>query len=246
MDGLAAVFDLDLLLAAAAMLLAGIVQGYSGFGAALLIMPLLSLLYTPVEAVAMSGVACAFGVVHLSWVVRDRADWSELLPVLAGSVVAIPVGAYFLISVDPEIIRRIIGGCVLVATLLIMSGWVYRGSRGAVAGAAIGALSGGVSGVAAAGVPVAVAYFMAARTPAPVQRANIVTVAASHIILVTAAVAIGGAMSTSMVVRGLLLIAPFMIGTWSGSRLFGIAPHAIYRRAAIALLIAASIVALVS
>jgi uncharacterized membrane protein YfcA len=243
---LPAVFDLDLLLAAAAMLLGGIVQGYSGFGAALLIMPLLSLLFTPVEAVAMAGIACAFGVTHLSWVVREQADWPELLPVLAGSLVAIPIGAYFLISVDPDVIRRVIGGCVLAATLLIMTGWVYRGSRGAVAGAAIGALSGGVSGIAASGVSVAAAYFMAAATTAPVQRANIVTVAAAHVVLTTAALAIGGAMTTATVARGLLLIAPFMLGTWSGSRLFAIAPHAIYRRAAIALLIAASVVALVA
>lgn len=245
-EEIAAVIDYKLALGGGVMLLAGVVQGYSGFGAALLIMPLLSLLYGPVEAVAVSGIAAAFGVAHLSWLARSDAHWPELLPVLAGSTLAIPVGAYFLLSVDPVVIRRVIGGCVLAATLLIMSGWVYRGPRGAAAGAAMGALAGGVSGVAAAGVPVVVAYFMSARAPAAVQRANIVTVAASQIVFVTAAVAIGGAMGAGTVARGILFIAPFMAGAWLGRRLFAVAPDALYRRVAIALLIAASVMALLA
>jgi glyoxylate/hydroxypyruvate reductase A len=48
---LSRLLNLDLALAGAVMLPAGIVQRYSGFGAALLIMPLLSLLYSPVEAI---------------------------------------------------------------------------------------------------------------------------------------------------------------------------------------------------
>jgi uncharacterized membrane protein YfcA len=240
------VVDVTLALAAAVMLASGIVQGYSGFGAALLIMPLMSLLYTPVEALAIAGIAAGVGVTHLSWLARRDADWRELLPVLIGSTVAIPIGTYFLLSVDPIVIRRAVGGCVLAATVLIASGWVYRGSRGPAVGGALGAVSGAVSGLAAAGIPIAVAYFMSARSPAAVQRANIVTTACSQVVLVTAAIAVGGAMDASMVVRGILFIAPFMVGAWLGRRLFAIAPDAVFRRVAIALLVAASVVALVA
>lgn len=243
---LVGVLDLELALAAMVIVLGATIQGYSGFGSALFIMPLLSLLYGPIEAMAVAGIAAVVAVGQLSWAVRAQASWSELRPVLIGSVIAIPVGTYFLFAVDPSIVRRVIGGCVLATTILIVSGWVYRGSRGAMAGTAIGGVSGIVSGISTAGIPVIAAYFMAADAPARVLRANILIAAASHIFLVTAIIAINGAMGADTLARGVLLIAPFLLGSWAGSRLFAIAPSAIYRRVAIGLLITASLAALLS
>ena len=41
-----------------------------------------------------------------------------------------PVGTYLLFNMDPDLVRSATGGFVLVIALILMSGWIYRGTRG--------------------------------------------------------------------------------------------------------------------
>ena len=56
----------------------GLIHGYTGFGGALLMVPLLSLLYGPVDAIGMVGIAMICGSVQLYPAAARMAAWREL------------------------------------------------------------------------------------------------------------------------------------------------------------------------
>ena len=117
-------------MAAVVVAAAGLVRGYGGFGGGLVAIPLLSLIYGPVEAYAMTAIIGVPGYVPLLPRAVRIADWTELAPTLAAATVATPIGVAALVIADPELIRRLIGLFVLLGAALLATGWVYRGRRG--------------------------------------------------------------------------------------------------------------------
>lgn len=111
-------------------LASGLLHGYTGFGGGLLIVPLLAILFGPVEGVFVAGVAGVAGTLQLLPKAARVANWHELAPAMIVGLVATPFGVLFLVSADPEIARRGIGGFVLISALIMLTGWVYKGPRG--------------------------------------------------------------------------------------------------------------------
>mgnify|MGYP005643665191 CR=1 FL=1 len=227
----------DFALGALIVFFSGMIRGYTGFGAGLLMTPLFSMLFGPVEAIAISGIVALAGSAQLVPGAARHANWRELVPVLIALVLVTPVGAYILFNLDPALIRRAMGGFVLLFALILMSGWVYRGKRGKAPSAAVGALAGLISGATGVGGPPVAIYFLSSPQPAEMQRGNIVMAVTVLILMVLVAVAAGGGVSQETVIRGAILTPAYLAGTWSGSRLFAIAPKEYFKRVALWLLL---------
>ncbi len=128
-----------------AVLLAGAVSGLSGFGLALISVPLLLFVYDPKTVVALTAVLSIFinvAVVLDSW--RDaerRLVAALLLPAFVGLVVGVEV----LRAVDQAYIRLGVGVIVVLSTLLLLREVRLPGAQTRwgtlVAGSASGALS---------------------------------------------------------------------------------------------------------
>lgn len=216
--------------------LAGLVRGYGGFGGGLVTIPLLTLIYGPVESYAMAAIIAVIGYVQLAPRAVKVADWSELTPALVAITIATPIGVAFLVVADPALIRRLIGVFVLLGAALLATGWVYRGHRGVLSGGVAGALCGGISGVAGVGGPPLVIYFLSSPVSAEIQRASILIATGCTSVLMVVALAIGVGIDLDVLGRAAILFPVSMIGTWLGARGFAVAPHAIYRRVATGLL----------
>ena len=109
----------------------------------------------------MVGIANIFDSAQLYPAAARHAVWRELLPIIAGIVIFVPLGAYVLFHIDPQLVRRSMGGFILVFAVILMSGWVYRGPRGAVPSAMVGALAGGITGASGVGGPPIAIYYLA-------------------------------------------------------------------------------------
>lgn len=232
------IVDAALVYALGVAVLNGLIHGYTGFGGALLMVPLLSVLYSPVEAIAMVGVAMICGSAQLYPAAARQAVWRELFPIFVGIVVFVPLGAYLLFHLDPQLVRRSMGGFILVFAVILMSGWVYRGPRGVVPSVFVGALAGAITGASGVGGPPIALYYLASPHPTVIQRANIVISVMVLTLTVVASVAAGGGFSTDVVLRGLFLTPAYVIGVWSGVRLFMVMPKSYFRHAALWLLVA--------
>jgi hypothetical protein len=159
------------------------------------------------------------------------------MPILISLTLFTPVGTYLLFNTDPELIRRAMGGFVLLFALILMSGWIYRGRRNVATTASAGAVAGLVTGAVGVGGPPVALYFLSSPYPVEVQRANIVIAVTALIAMGMLNIAINGGFTTETVIRGAVLTPAYLFGTWSGSRLFAIAPKEYFKRVALWLLL---------
>lgn len=237
--------NVRLLLGLLVALVSGLMHGYTGFGGGLLIVPLLAMLLGPVEGVFVAGVAGIFGTLQLFPKAARIANWSEVGPAMITGLIATPIGVLYLVSADPEIARRGIGGFVLISALIMMTGWAYRGPRGIAGSAGAGLLSGAVTGAAGAGGPFLVMYFLAAPEASSVQRANILISMGALIAALTVALGFGGAITPESIARALLVSVMYVLGTWIGGKLFERVPATWFRPVALWLLVATGVSVLV-
>ena len=103
----------------------------------------------------------AFGIIAAAPLVPDawkQADRKATAVMVAGALVGVPVGTWFLSRLDPVTTRWIISGFVLALLLLLLSGWRYRGKDHPALAVGIGAVSGFCSGLAQTGGPPIVGY----------------------------------------------------------------------------------------
>src|SRR5215472_17761255 len=146
--------------------LAALARGFSGFGAALIFVPLASTATGPQAAAPLlliiDGVAAA-GLIPSAWRHADRRDAGTMS---IGALAGIPLGAWVLIKSDPLWIRWAIAvfGTLLLA--LLMSGWRYRGKPSAAITVSVGAAAGLLGGAAQVGGPPIVAYWLSRPIPA--------------------------------------------------------------------------------
>src|SRR6202011_460934 len=144
----------------AVALVAGTARGFSGFGAALIFMPLASSLAAPRLVAALLLIidfVAAAPLVPNAW---QHADRKAIAVMVAGALVGVPIASWFLSWLDPVTTRWIISGFVLALLLLLVSGWRYRGKDHAALSVAIGGLSGFCSGLAQTGGPPIVGYWL--------------------------------------------------------------------------------------
>jgi len=99
--------------------LAAFVQGVTGFGSALVAMPLLAPVVGVREAAAL--VALLSLAVNFALLLPARREllWRRVAPLLAGSLAGIPAGVLLLAGTDPRLARGLLG-VALAATSAVM------------------------------------------------------------------------------------------------------------------------------
>src|ERR1700692_3593135 len=128
-------------------------RGFSGFGSALIFMPLASSMAAPRLVAAlllMIDFVAAAPLVPNAWKQADRRATAIMV---LGALVGVPVGTYFLSRLDPVTTRWIISAFVCALLLLLLSGWRYRGKDHAVISVGVGGFAGFCSGLAQTGGP---------------------------------------------------------------------------------------------
>jgi uncharacterized membrane protein YfcA len=103
--------------------LGGFLRGFLGFGAALLIVPVLSAILTPEEALVIVFLIELPTVIYLMPGAYKQGDPKTVAPIILAMFFTIPVGVYFLVSTDPAIIKVVISLLVLAMVMLLASGW---------------------------------------------------------------------------------------------------------------------------
>src|SRR2546423_6657282 len=138
----------------------GTARGFSGFGSALIFMPLASSIAGPRLVAALLLIIDFIAAAPLLPNAWKQADRKATAVMVLGALVGVPVGTYFLSRLEPVTTRWIISGFVFALLLLLLSGWRYRGSDHATISVGIGGLSGFCSGLAQTGGPPIVGYLL--------------------------------------------------------------------------------------
>jgi uncharacterized protein len=222
----------------------GTARGFSGFGSALIFMPLASSMAAPKLVAALLLIIdfiAAAPLVPNAW---KQADRNATAVMVLGALVGVPIGTYFLSRLDPVTTRWIISGFVFALLLLLLSGWRYRGKDHATISVGIGGLSGFCSGLAQTGGPPIVGYWLGRPIPSIIARANILLFfGASDFFSVVSYAATG--LITADAIKFSCVVGPvYAVGVWFGASLFGKASEALFRAICYALIAAAVIIGL--
>ncbi len=244
---LAALFgDWRILPALAVTALAGIMRGYSGFGTAVLLAPAYSVLWGPRVGVPVMLLMELFVSAQLLPKAFGQADRRVMLPIGGAAVLATPLGAFILLTADQDMLRRFIGGFVLVFGLLLSSGWRYHGSRPLPLNLAVGTTAGLLKGATGISGPPVILYLLAGPEEAKRHRANLILFFATIAVISVIPPALGGLMGWGVAAKVVLLLPVLLLCVPIGARLFHVVPERWYRRLALVFLVATGAITLLA
>ena len=216
---------------------AGIMRGYSGFGSALTVVPVIAYVYGPQLAVpAVVAMHLVTSIQLTPSALRD-VEWGRVGPLSIAGSLAVPVGAWVLVTQDPEILRRAISFLIIVFAVMMMRGWRYTGKINSSIMAVVGIIGGVITGAATIGGPPVVTFLMAGPFKAAQNRAAIILY---FIFVQTVAVImywIGGLWVWEIFGICVLTTPGLMLGMWLGQRLFDQASEEGFRRVALTFLL---------
>src|SRR5215213_7769400 len=219
----------------------GTARGFSGFGAALIFMPLASSIADPRLVAALLLIIDFMAAAPLLPDAWKKADRRATAIMVAGALIGVPIGTYFLSRLEPVTTRWIITAFVFALLMLLLSGWRYRGKDHAAVSVGIGGLSGFCSGLAQTGGPPIVGYWLGRPIPSVVARANILLFFGASDLFSAVSYTAAGLITMDAILFATVVGPIYGIGVWFGASLFGKASETVFRAICYALIAAAVI-----
>ena len=219
----------------------GTARGFSGFGSALIFMPLASSIADPRLVAALLLIIDFVAAAPLLPGAWEKADRKATAVMVLGALIGVPIGTYFLSRLEPVTTRWIISAFVFALLLLLLSGWRYRGKDHAAVSVGIGGLSGFCSGLAQTGGPPIVGYWLGRPLPSVIARANIVLFFGASDFFSAVSYATAGLITMDAILFAFVVGPVYAIGVWFGASLFGKASETVFRAICYALIAAAVI-----
>jgi uncharacterized membrane protein YfcA len=139
------------ILAFIAVLLASLVAGLTGFGFAIVAVPILMILMPPKVVVPVVQLLSAVLQIAILVEARKGLDLKRVWPLLLAGIAGVPLGTYLLLILDPQTLRILVGVVVIISALAMLAGWRWSVRNEKVASVPVG-LAGGALG-ASTGIP---------------------------------------------------------------------------------------------
>ena len=215
-----------------AVILAGLVRGFSGFGSAMIFYPVAGRVVDPFTALLMFTVVDFFGPIPLlPRAVRD-GEMREVGWLLLAVAMGLPLGLWLLTISDPDLFRWVVSIAIFILLAALITGFRHRFpfTKPTLFGA--GAVSGILGGVSGLGGPPVILLYLASKRATEVIRANTLAVRVGFDVLRCAGLLAFGRFELSAVLIGLLLLVPYTLAGLLGQKLFDPSRETLYRRVA--------------
>lgn len=212
--------DNTLLLAMLVGVLGGLVRGTTGFGAAMVMTPLLALMVGPRVAVPVTLLLEAFAAAPMVPAAVALARWRVIGPISLAACSTVPLGGLLLSLASAGTLRRLIALTVIAFALALLYGRRYQGAPRLGTSLVLGSLSGGMLGATSMGAPPIILYLLSGPDPAAVTRANltlyIIVISVAGLVMLAAT----GLLDLHAATLAAWLAPGFVLGIVIGSRLF--------------------------
>ena len=229
-----------------AIALGGFIRGFLGFGAALLIVPILSNVLTPTFALVITYLVELPTALLLMPQALKKGNFKVLLPMIIALLLTIPIGFYFVIFFDPETIKIVISIMVILMVILLASRWRPKGQINSLTMFLGGSLSGLVNGAAGVGGPPFVTVLIARNDNAEITRSNIIITMGCMALLTTLTQFLYGMITVNLLIVS-AFVFPIYIGfTFLGAKYFNFSGNNYFRKIALIILILIALITLTS
>ncbi len=228
----------------AVTILAGVVRGFSGFGSALIYIPLVSAIYDPKVASASFILVDFFCTAPFAWRLYPITNKREIWPLTFAAALTIPLGAMLLRYVDPVVLRWMIGAVIFLLLAVLVSGWRFPGKPSTPLTVGVGLLSGISGGAANLIGPFTIVYWLGSPTPAAVVRANLIVFFALGGIVIVLSYIWQSLYPANVVALSLMVAAAYVLALNAGARLFRASSEETYRKAAYGIVAISALISL--
>ena len=227
-----------LALSSAAVFLAAIVRGFSGFGFSLLSITAISLIL-PVKQIVPSifllEIAASINMLPGIW---REIHWRSLTWLMVGYVIGLPAGAYALIYA-PEAPTQVVLGILVIGTaILMLRGFRLETTPAAPASTATGIASGVLNGAFGIGGPPVVLFYFSTPGAAAIGRASIIFFFLFTDLLGVGYFATQGIVTVQSFIQSALWLPALLVGVWLGAHGFKRMNQDAFRRWVLVILIA--------
>jgi uncharacterized membrane protein YfcA len=219
---------------------AGILRGFSGFGSALLVVPVLGFTVGPAAAVAIATLLEGFATLLLVRPAWPHTNMRMLAGMVPAASCAIPIGHAVLTHLNPALSNLLISFAVACLASWVMAGARLPFPRGLSGQVGAGALSGFLTGFGGVGGPPLVLYIVAGPESASIKRANVIVISGAALGAAMVSMTAFGLLDRQSLGGGFALAPIFILGGALGAKLFQVAPERLYQRIALGALVGLS------
>ena len=201
-------------------LLAGLIRGFAGFGAGLVMAPGFAAVLPPALAVPSLVLLDLLASARLVPSAIGRAHIATVVPLGAAALVGIPLGSWILLGAAERPLRVAISLIVLLFAALLAVAPRRRSTPRGPALAAIGGLSGLLTGSMGIGGPPAILLLLSGPRDADDARADLITFIGLTQTVVVITYLLQGLLGLAALGLAALLTVPFVAALLLGEQLF--------------------------
>lgn len=208
---------------------AGLVRGFTGFGTAMIFVPVGAQFLPAADVVFLMVLMGVFSTITLFPQAWSTADKAEVGALAMAAAVTVPAGLWVMSQLDALTLRWLAAAVIGVTLTAVISGWRWQGRLGWPGRFAIGGAAGAVGGMTGLTGPVIIVFYLANVRDVARVRANTIVFLAALDVVIAANLIFGGMASLKAVGLACLLGVPYVITTLTGKALFDPGFDKLYR-----------------
>ncbi len=216
--------------------IAGIVRGFTGFGTALIFVPVAGIFLIPekvIAVMAVTGMFSAAAVLPRAW---KHANHREVGLLALAAILTVPVGLWLLGLIDREVVRWLVAGIAGITLVSLVAGWRFARQIAPLGLLAIGAMAGLVGGLTGLTGPIVIMFYLAGQSAVASVRGNTILFLAILDLVLVVNLSLSGDMGWPEVLLAAVLGVPYVITSLIGQSLFDPGLERTYRVAAYAVI----------
>jgi len=222
-------------------------QSLTGFGFALVMVPLLSLIWDVKLAVVTSTLLGTVAILPLTVEVRRRIRLRKVMLLIFGSLLGIPAGIIILDRIDPEALKILVAAVVIAASLILYFAPRMRLERGGVGSPLLaGMFSGMLRGSTSMGGPPAVLYLLSREREMEEFRSTLLAFFLPSSLLTVIGLAIVGRVTPEVLGMSGVALPALAVGLLAGAWLRLRVQQEVFRTVVLAVLVFTSIGVIIS
>lgn len=233
------------LIAGAAALVGGMIRGFVGFGGAVTMILILTHFFDPTSVVARVAIVDLIANVRLLPTTWREVEWRTAGIVTVATCVAIPLGVFALLAIDPVTMKKGIAGIAAVCALFLLAGKRVRTRATVAVLIGVGLVSGVVMGATYIAL-VFMIFVYALPMQATVSRATGIQWGFFTTLVLIAIFLFSGDLVWDDLWRAGLVGVVYLGSAWIGAHLFRRTDEALFRRIVLIFLLVLSLIGMLT
>lgn len=217
--------------------LASLIQGITGFGFALIAVPLLSLFIPEIRSITPIVVIYSFLTnIVIMYKSRHYIDIKKIIPLIIFGIIATPIGTYILLYVNVNILKIIIGLITTITAFAMFKNFKITIKNESISYGIVGILSGLLNGSTGLSGPPVVLFLTNQNTDKNAFRANLAFYGIATNIFAIILFVVEGIVNTSILHFTILYLPALIIGVFAGIKISTKINEIIFRNLTIGLI----------